>query len=248
MNSFFKGLFLLYRREIKESLTGPLTYVVTALFCFLIGWLFFNYIMAEKAWTQMTIERDVWMPCLGSMNFIFLFLSPMLTMKHFSFEKKMGTLDLLLTSRLNHWQIIVGKFLSSLTLVIFMILSTGIIPVTLILSGYNGGLGMIVSYLGIIFSTSCYLAVGLFTSSFCKNQITSSLLAFCILLGIVFLLLVGKMSPHFIVGQFFTYMSIPFHFEGMVQGVLKSYHLIYFGSFIGFFFFLTERSLDSRNW
>lgn len=248
MKYFFKGISVVYLREFKACFSSPMIYVLAALFSSLIGWLFFNYLANAKGLNQLTIEAHVLGPTFGSINFIFLFLIPLITMKQFVAEKNAGTLNLLFHSRLSHMQIIMGKFLASMSEVIFLISLTLLFPVILNMSGHEGTGMVLTSYLGLILSACCYVAIGLFTSSICNNQMIAALLAFCISLGAMLLVLVGQVQSNPMLGQIFAYFSVPFHYEGFVKGVVRNYSLLYFVSSVGLFFYLTERSLESRNW
>ncbi len=243
-----RAILGLTQKELKEQFNSPMIYVLTGLFCLLTGWLFFNYLATSRAVEDVTITSSVVMPILGNINFIFLLLVPLITMKSFAEEKKLNTIELLLLSKLSHIQIIAGKFLSSLFTCLFMIMFSLVFPIVLVLSGYQDWGILITGYLGLILSVSCFVAVGIFCSSLTNNQVFSALLTFCILMGITLLVLVANVSYNFMVSQILQYFSVSFHFEGFIKGVIKSYDLIYFITFVTFFLFMTERSLDSRNW
>ncbi len=248
MKNFLVGIRILYLKEFKETLKLPMTYILAALFSLIVGWLFFNYLASQKVLTQKVLEGGVWIPTLGNMNFIFLFFIPLITMRQFSLERRQGTLEFLFSSRLSNWQILIGKFLSSLTFSIFILSLTLIFPVVLFLSGHKEIGHMLVGYLGVFFTLTCYLSVGLFTSYLCDNQISAALMAFSILLVIMLFMFVGNFSSNYLLNQFFLYLSIPFHVQNLFQGVIRTYNIVYFCSFVLFFFYLTERYMDSRNW
>lgn len=244
-----RGVFILCQRELKESFSSPLIYILTALFSAIMGWLFFNYLISSgQELTNLTLTNTVLVPIFGNMNFIFVFLAPLITMRLLAEEKKLYTLDLLFQSELRHWQIIIGKFLASTLQILFMLSFTLIFPIILAFSGYAdwGIVGS--SYLGIILSVMCYLAVGLFASSLTENQIVAAVLTFCLLLGIMLLVATANATQNTIVAEIFQYMSTPYHFESFVRGSVRSFNLVYFASFMGFFFYGTHLSLDARNW
>jgi ABC-2 type transport system permease protein len=244
-----RGILVLWSKELKDAFYGPFVYILTALFSATIGWLFFNYILASgNQSTTISLTNKVLAPTFGNMNFIFIFLAPLITMRLFSEEKKQSTLDLLFQSDLNNFQIIVAKFLSSLTISLFMLSMTIIFPIILALSGYADWGIVATSYAGIIFSLMCYLSVGLFASSLTENQIVAAVLGFCFLLGLMLLVITAQAVDNTILTEIFQYTSTPFHFENFLRGSVRSFSLVYFVSFIGFFFYLTHLSLDSRNW
>lgn len=241
-------ILILVKKELKDSFLSPLIYILTGLFCFMMGWLFFNYLLQAKNLTSATMTQAVITPIFGNINFIFVFLCPLITMRSFAEERKQATLDLLLRSELSEMQIIIGKFISNMVLVFFMLSFTFIFPLILAFSGYSdwGVVGS--SYLGIILSVMAYLSVGLFCSSLTDNQIVASLLTFCILLGSMLMVISANATDNYLLALIIQYMTIPFHYEGFVKGVLRSYSLVYFISYLCFFFLLTLKSLQARKW
>ncbi len=246
--SYLRNIKVLFLKEIKEQLSSPLIYSLTGLFCLLIGWLFFNYLVLSKDAYNETLTVSVIMPIFGNMNFIFVLIAPLITMRAFAEEKKQSTIELLLLSDLTHVQIIMGKFFATLAVAIFMIAFTGLFPIILAISGYSDWGIIFTSYIGLIFTVACFISVGLFTSSLTNNQIFAALLSFFLIFIMMLLVLATNVSYNYIVSQILQYFSSSFHFQDFVKGVIKSYNLIYFISFIFFFFYLTNKSLDSRNW
>lgn len=245
---YMQKILILVKKELKDSFLSPLIYILTGLFCFMMGWLFFNYLLQAKNLTSATMTQAVITPIFGNINFIFVFLCPLITMRSFAEERKQATLDLLLRSELSEMQIIFGKFISNMVLVFFMLSFTFVFPLILAFSGYSdwGVVGS--SYLGIILSVMAYLSVGLFCSSLTDNQIVASLLTFCILLGSMLMVISANATDNYLLALIIQYMTVPFHYEGFVKGVLRSYSLVYFISYLCFFFLLTLKSLQARKW
>lgn len=248
MTNLFRGIYLLTKKELKDNFLSPMVYVLSGLFCLLMGWLFFNYLVASKELTDQTLTQSVLLPIFGNMNFIFLFLAPILTMRSFSEERKLHTLELLLTSRLSHFQIIASKILANFFTSAFMVGLTLIFPIVLAMSGYHHWSVVVSSYAGVLLSILCYISVGCFASSMTENLVVAALLGFCILLGLMLFSITGNATSNVLLGQIFRYMAIPFHFESFVLGGIRSFNFVYMFSFIGFFTYLTHLSLDSRRW
>ena len=238
----------LVKKEIRDAFGSPMFFVLAGIFCLIVGWPFFNYIVLSKETTKMGLTYSVLRPIFGNMNFIFLFLCPLITMRAFAEEKKQYTLDLLLQSRLSRTDIILGKLISSLTVALSMLILTFIFPLVLAMAGYDDWGTVMSSYLGLVFCIVCYTTVGLFTSSLTDNQIIAALLSFCILFVSMLLVLSANATSNYMVGQIFQYLSIPFHFQIFALGMVKSYNMIYLISFSFFFFHLTHLSLKSRRW
>ena len=242
------GIWIILKKELKDTFLSPFVYLLGGFFCLITGWLFFNYLLASGEHTTKTLDETVLIPLFGNMNFIFLFLAPLLTMKLVSEEKKNQTLELLLGSHLHPIQIIFGKFFSSLIMVGFFLSLTFLFPLTLSLSGHSNWPLVGGGYLGTFLSVMAYLSVGLWSSSLTNNQVIAALLGFCLLLGLTLLALAGNATHNFILAQILQYMSVPVHFENFLRGGVRSYNFIFFFSLSGFFLYLTHLSLESRKW
>ena len=245
---FLRGSWVLYRKELKDYFKSPTVYILAGLFILISGWLFFNYLLGTKEATPLTLTASVLVPTFWNINLIFLFFTPLITMRVFAEEKKLKTLELLYLSKLSDVQIIFSKFMASFTVSLFLIGLTVIFPIILYFSGYKD-LGIIFSsYLGLILCVLCYLSVGIFTSSLTQNQIVAAILSFTLLIGFMLMILSVNANDLSLTKDILKYMSVPFHLEGFVLGSLRSFSFVYFFSFLGFFFFLTKKSLDIRNW
>lgn len=246
--TFLHGLYLLTKKELKDIFSTPLIYVLSALFALIIGWLFFNYLLLSKDLTKLSIAQAVVNPIFGNMHFLFIFLAPLITMRVFAEEKKNQTLDLLFRSQLRPSQIVLTKIISSFAASMFMVSLTFIFPLILWLSGYKEVGVFFSSYLGLALTLICYMSVGVFASSLTENQILAAVISFCILLGIMLLVMSSNASSNPLVGQILSYLSVPYHYEPFIRGMIRSFDLVYIGSFVGFFVYLTSLSLESRNW
>ena len=246
--NYFSQTWILAKKELKDFFLSPLIYVLCGLFSMMMGWLFFNYLLQSKQMTSTTMTQGVITPIFGNINFIFIFLCPLITMRSFAEEKKQYTLDLLLSSKLTALQIVFAKFISNVSIVLFMLSLTLLFPIILALSGYTDRGVVGASYLGIFLSIMAYTAVGLFCSSLTDNQIVASLLTFCLLLGSMMMVISINATNNYLLALIVQYLTVPFHYEGFTRGVIRSYSLVYFISFYCFFFLLTLKSLESRKW
>lgn len=245
---YTQKIMILAKKELKDAFSSPLIYVLTGLFSLMMGWLFFNYLIQSTQMTTTTMTQGVITPIFGNINFIFVFLCPLITMRSFAEEKRQYTLDLLLRSDLTEMQIILGKFISNVSMVLFMLSLTLLFPLILSFSGYSDWGVVWSSYFGIVLSVMAYTAVGLFCSSLTDNQIVASLLTFCILLGSMLMVISVNATNNYLLALIVQYTTIPFHYEGFTRGVLKSYSFVYFICYLAFFFLLTLKSLQSRKW
>lgn len=234
------------KKEFNSFFSSPIAYLVIGVFLLMNGlflWVFnddFNILNAGFADLNSFFYLSPW---------ILLFLIPAITMKIFSDEFQTGTIEILQTQPITNWQIVLGKFLASLLLIVIAIVPTTVYiysiselgnPVGNIDLGSTFG-----SYLGLILLAASYAAVGLFTSTLSKNQIV----AFILGVLIVFLLYYGFDATSSLFGNS-SYTVQLFgmneHFKSISRGVIDTRDLIYFLSVIGLFLFLTKQKLTQQ--
>ena len=243
------------RKDFRSYFTSPLAYIIIAGFMAIMGWMFYfalaHFIMSQGF--QMggrggpSITDGIVRPTYGNMNVIFLFLLPFVTMRLFAEEKKLHTIELLMTSPITIAEIVLGKFLSSMLLVGVMLLLTFTFPIVLFATG-NPELGPIASnYVGVFLLASCYVSLGLLFSAMTENQIVAGALSFAA--GLFFWLISwASQSAGAVWGDFLNYLSLISHNASFGQGVLSSADAVYYLSFTGICLFLTHRVLDSYRW
>jgi ABC-2 type transport system permease protein len=256
------SLYAIYRKEMGHYFVSPVAYVVVGVFLALSAF-FFNYflsaVMQQALQMQMQememgmhpnidVTMEVMRAFFGLLSTLVLFLTPMLTMGVFSEERKRGTMELLMTSPITEGQIVLGKFLASLTLFAIMLLPTaGYLIFTYVRSEPVPPWRMLVAgYIGILLLGGCLLALGSFISSLTENQLIAAVLTFAAFL-IVWVIDLGRNAggP---AGNVLQYLSVIRHYDDFTRGVIDTSSLIYYVSFILFFVFLTVRAVDSMRW
>jgi ABC-2 type transport system permease protein len=185
--------------------------------------------------------------------FVFLFLIPAITMRSFADERKSGTIELLMTQPLTDLQVILAKYFAGLALVIFSLIPTlvyffSVYKLGLVHGNLDTG-SMWGSYIGLVFLSAAFVAIGIFASSVSDNQIVSFIIA-VFLSG--FLYMGFELIYIFIVsgkiGLMVQSLGINAHYASISRGVIDSRDLIYFLSITVFFLLLTKLSLESRKW
>lgn len=181
---------------------------------------------------------------------VFLFLIPAITMKGFSEEKKLGTLELLLIKPISNIQLILGKFWGSFVLCLIAIIPTlvyvaSISSLGVIEANYDTGV-VIGSYFGLLFLVGAYISIGLFSSSITDNQI----LAFIVAIVISFLVFFGfeaiaTLSDNGNTQQFIKSFGAKAHFDRIAQGIMDIRDIIYFASLTVFFAYLAHNQLKN---
>ena len=232
-------------REIKSFFGSPIGYLVIAIFLLINGlflWVFEGeYNILKTGFADMT-------PFFTLAPWILIFLIPAVTMRSFSDEKKQGTLELLLTKPLSIWQIVNGKFLGALLLIVMAIIPTFIYVWTIYGLGMpEGNIDMgstIGSYFGLLFLISAYSAIGIFTSTLSDNQIV----AFIIAVFLCFFLYFGfeglaTVTPNF--SNFISALGMQDHYKSMSRGVIDTRDIVYFVSITVAFLSFTVYNLKS---
>jgi len=176
-----------------------------------------------------------------------LFLMPAITMRTYSEEKRSGTIELLLTSPVTDFQIIMGKFLGSMGLFAAMLGVTLIHIVLLFIYGNPEWKPIVTVYLGLLLMGGCFISMGLFISSLTKNQILAYISTFAVFLLLWVITWMGSFSGPTI-DKLTQYLSIIDHFDDFGKGVLDTTHIIYYLSFITFGLFLTSKAVESERW
>ncbi len=236
-----RDIIAIMKKEFRSYFDSPIAYIFTSVFLVLSGWLFYkNFFLANYASLRILFDLMPW---------LFLFFVPAVTMRLWSEEKKLGTMELLMTLPLKDSDVVLGKFLAS-----FLFLSiTTLLTFPLVISTFalgNPDFGPIIGgYLGAILMGGAYLSIGMFASSLTENQIISFILGvvLCFTLLIIGENFVLSTMPLSIV-PLLQYLSLGAHFDSIGRGVIDTRDLIYYLSVISFFLFLNTRSLASRSW
>lgn len=232
-------------REIKSFFGSPIGYLVIAIFLIINGlflWVFEgDYNILNTGFADLT-------PFFTLAPWILIFLIPAVTMRSFSDEKKQGTLELLLTKPLSIWQIVNGKFLGALLLIVMAIIPTFIYVAVISNLGIpEGNIDMgstIGSYFGLLFLIAAYSAIGIFTSTLSDNQIV----AFIVAVFLCFFFYFGfeglaSVVPN--VSSIIASLGMQDHFKSMSRGVLDTRDILYFTSITVVFLSFTVYNLKS---
>jgi ABC-2 type transport system permease protein len=222
-----KQIWVISKRELQsffDSLTAYIMLVAFLGFSGLFTWLYGSDIfMVKQASLQTFFVVAPWT--------LFIFI-PALTMRLFAEENKTGTIELLLTRPVNDWQVVIGKFLATLLLVVIALAFTLPYYFTVASLGKIDHGAVITGYLGLILMSAAYVSIGIFTSSISNNQIVGFLLALAILIMFQLLFSFIGQGTGGIVGEVLDYLSVETHYESISRGVLDSKDIIFFLSLI----------------
>ncbi len=239
-----KNIILITLKETKTYYLSPMAYIVGAMFLGLT-WLFFNTSIVPGDINPIT-EANV-RGYLDPTTLLFIIFSPLITMRLFSEEEKLGTLELLFTSPVKDIEIVIGKYLASAIILTSTLMCT-FFYVLLIYLFSSPDLGPLLSaYLGIILYGIATLGVGLFASSLTGNQIVSAVVGTVLLLLLSFIDSLGAMLEG-LPSTVFNEMALNYHFDDFTKGVIDIGNIIYYISIAILFLFFTTLNLQIRRW
>jgi ABC-2 type transport system permease protein len=226
------------KRELGGYFTSPIAYVFLVIFLLLTGFFTFTVGNFFERGEASLVSFFTWHPWL------YLFLVPAVGMRLWSEERRLGTLELLLTMPITIWQAIVGKFLASWLFLALALALTFPVVITVNWLGDPDNGVIVAGYVGSLLLAGAYLAISCMTSAMTRNQVISFILSVMICL---FLILAGytpvtdlltRFANAFVV-QVIAAFSVMTHFEAFQRGVLDTRDVIFFVTVIGFALFTT---------
>jgi ABC-2 type transport system permease protein len=250
------NIWIICRKEIKSYFASPIAYLLMAMFAVIFGFFFWNVVgyfvfmgiqQAGGRPFPMNLNEQIVRPLLSNVSVIGLFLLPLITMRLFAEEKRSGTIELLMTSPVTDFQILLGKWLAAMLMYGAMLLVACLNFVFLFAYGKPDWRPMLVGFLGLLLQAGGLLAIGTFISTLTKNQIIAGAATF----GVCLLLWVMEWVSAYdstATAKVMAYLSIVSHFESFSKGVLDSKDIIFYCSVIFLGLFLTARSLESLRW
>jgi ABC-2 type transport system permease protein len=252
-----RNILAIAQKELKAYFSSPIAYIVLGFWALMYGYFFVAilqfFVRQSMQMNQfqgpqsMNVNQQLIRPLVQNVTILVLFLLPMVTMRTYAEEKRSGTIELLLTSPITDWQIILGKFFGAMALYVAMLAVTVIHIGILFVYGNPEWKPIATAYLGLLLLGGCFISVGLFISSLTKNQIVAGMVTFAVFLMLWVITWIGSFSGPMI-DQLTQYLSIIDHLDDFGKGVLDTTHIIYYLSFITFGLFLTAKSVDSERW
>jgi ABC-2 type transport system permease protein len=233
------------KRELSGYFTSPIAYVFLVIFLVLTGFFTFTVGNFFERGEASLVSFFTWHPWL------FLFLVPAAGMRLWSEERRLGTMELLLTMPITTWQAIVGKFLASWAFLALALLLTFPVVITVNYLGDPDNGVIVAGYFGSLLLAGAYLAVSCMTSALTRNQVISFIVSVMICLFLILAgytpvtdLLTKWANP--VVVEVIAAFSVMTHFEGFQRGVLDLRDVVFFASVIGFALFTTGVIIRSQ--
>lgn len=248
------------KKEIRGFLWNPNYWIVLGLASVIMSWVFpiqlslfaeslKNQVMAmNMSPHQQNIHYAVYLRLLSYLNLILILIVPALTMRLLAEEKKMRTMDLLLTSPITSLQIVIGKYIAVLAAIFGIMFLAFLYPAsTLIFTKINWA-PLVISFLGIFFVASVYAAMDLFCSALTESAIVAYVMAVMFNVSVWFVGVGADVVDSSWARQVFEHISLSVHLSSLVEGTVRTSTLILFFSVISLFVFLAERVVESTRW
>ena len=236
-------------RELRSMFLSPLAWTVLAVSQLILCWVFFSQIDAffsiqEEITTLANapgVTDLVVAPLLEIASVMLLMISPLLTMRLISEERRNGTLTLLLSSPISISEIVLGKFLGIALFYLILVGMISLMPLSLMM-GTDLDLGKLAAgLLGLLLLLWSFAAAGLFLSSLTVNPVVAAISTFGLLL-LLWMLERGSGSADSV----FSYLSLTQHISPLLRGIVSTVDLAYFTLFISTFILLTIRHMDAE--
>ncbi len=235
------------KREFRSYFDSPLAYVVICVSFLLLGVFFFMYRggfwQVDQATLQNMFEYVPW----G----LSVLVIPVVTMRLLAEEKHAGTLEMLITLPVKDSDVILGKYLGALGLVLVVVLATLLYPLIMFKWPWDLGaldMGPVLSgYLGLILFSAAATAIGLLISALTDSQAIAFFITFPVLLGLLLIgTFAGTMSGWY--GDVLSYVSFQSRLEGFTRGLIDTRAVVYFLSVTGLALVVAFRALERRKW
>lgn len=242
-------MWQIYKKEINTFLNSLIGYIVVAVFLTgagLLIWVFPETSVLDYGYADMET-------LFSFSPYIFIFIIPAITMRSFAEEKKSGTLELILTKPVSDPGLIIGKFLSGFTLVVFALVPTLIYYYSIYRLGNPVGnidsAGVFGSYIGLVLLGGVFTSIGVFASSITENQIVAFIVGvfFCFMMyqGFQSVSAIPSLSSQ---SLFINQLGILYHYTAMSRGLVDSRNLVYFISVITLMISSTYLVLSVKKW
>ncbi|MFQ5507866.1 MAG: ABC transporter permease [Leptospirillia bacterium] len=233
------GIAAIFRREMAGYFNQPVAYVVITAYLLMCGWFFTsNLFLAGQADLR---------GYFGVVPILLVFFAPALTMRLLAEEWKNGTMELLVTLPLSDMQVVLGKFLAALSVLVVALGLTCLYPLTVSMLG-NMDWGQAASgYVGLLLLGAAFLSVGVLASALTRSQVIAFIVSFFICFALFMLGKVLPLVPDVLIPVVET-LAIDVHFGNLIKGVVDSRDVVYFTSIVVLCLVGAVTALESRKW
>ena len=229
----FRKIIVVLKKELNLYFNSPIAYIVISIFLLLLGF-FYSRPLFVQNYATLRHVFDV-------IPLFFLFFIPAITMRLYSEEYKLGTIEVIFTLPVRKIEVLLAKYLSAVCVILISIILTLLYPITLLFFGKFDIGQTIAGYVGVLLLVLFFSSIGVFTSSFTKNQIISFVVSFAIMFTFFIL---GKLG--IFVSPTLAYIGIDPHYDNFVRGIVDARDIIYFLSLTALFLYFTYLSTTTE--
>ena len=235
-------------KELRSYFLSPFIYLVSAVFLLVSGYYFYtDLVFYVQFGFGMNIMENFWQLLFNDLRYVVLLIVPFLTMRLFAEEKRLGTIELLLTYPMRDTELFWGKFAACTLATVFLLSWTALYPVIMYQLQPFEWTAVLAGYIGLLLIAISFVACGLFISSLTDNQVVAGFATVGVLL-FFWILSWNEGATNEGVLRVVSQLSMVTHFQSFAQGFIDSKEVTFFLFFVLFFSFLTLRSLESRQW
>lgn len=236
-------MFAVFKREVKAYLQSTIGFVFMGIFLLISGIFFVISNLFSMSASMGTL--------LGNLQFLFMIVVPILTMKLFSDERRTKTDQLLLTSPVSIWSIVLGKIFAACFVFFITLAITFVYVIIIDIFGAPAYGEVFAGYFGFFLLGCGLIAVGAFLSALTESQVTAAVLGFG---AMIFVYFAGTIA-YYVAVDFLPFLDdivsavdIYGRFYNFAYGVVALSDVFYMLSFFGVFAFLTVRAIERRRW
>ena len=240
-------IWTICRRELADLCGGPLAWTLGAVFLLLGGYFFYSDLVLFVLVGGANQTPGLWRFVFLDLRLVALLVLPLLTMRLFAEERKLGTLELLFTFPVRDRELLAGKLLAAFVVYLAMLATTAIGPLLLYAFHPFAVQPVVAGYVGMVLLGVAFLACGIAASAVTESQLVAALLTY----GVIVFAWFATWNEAAIgerVAPLLLQLSLFDHFYGFTQGVIDARSVVYLASFAAFFLFLAHRALGSRAW
>ena len=235
------------RRELGAMCGGPLAWILAAVFVLLTQYFFYSDLVFFVLVGGANQAQGLWRYVFLDYRLVALLVLPLLTMRLFAEERKLGTLELLWTFPVRDRQLLAGKFLAALVIYLGMLAATTIGPLILYALHPFSPAPVLAGYAGMVLLGTAFIACGTAASAVTESQVVAAMLTYGVLVFSWFATwneaaIAARIAP------LLLQLSLFDHFYGFAQGVIDSRDVVYLLAFAALFLFLALRALGARAW
>ena len=246
-------------KELRCFFVSPIFYVVGAVFLFISGLIAHlmtvnagqqavRFLQIQNTYAQLNLNELVFRSLFYSLDFVLMFLLPILTMRLFAEERKLHTFELLLTSPVGINELISAKYVSVLSIYLGLLSLTSLTPILLSFYSSFHWNPILTGYMALALQGGFFLACGVLASATTENQVVAAFLSFGMILLIWLLGGLGSLLGDTTIGNVLSYVSFSEHYDRLVRGLLEAKDIVYYLSGIVLMLFIAHRVVDSHRW